>query len=64
MPPLNGALNSAPAQTGCGKCLVFQATAILAILENYQQADGSVVVPEVLRPWVGKDRIGPKAKRK
>ncbi|MFN4257673.1 MAG: serine--tRNA ligase [Gemmataceae bacterium] len=31
--------------------------AILAILENYQQADGSVVVPEVLRPWVGKDRI-------
>jgi seryl-tRNA synthetase len=38
--------------------------AILAILENYQQADGSVVVPEVLRPWVGKDHIGPKAKRK
>ncbi len=34
--------------------------AILAILENYQQADGSVVVPEVLRPWVGKDRIGPR----
>jgi seryl-tRNA synthetase len=33
--------------------------AILAILENYQQADGSVVVPEVLRPWVGKERIGP-----
>jgi seryl-tRNA synthetase len=34
--------------------------AILAILENYQQADGSVVVPEVLRPWVGKDRIEPR----
>jgi seryl-tRNA synthetase len=33
--------------------------ALLAILENYQQADGSVVVPEVLRPWVGKERIGP-----
>lgn len=32
--------------------------AIIAILENYQQADGSIVVPEVLRPWVGKDRIG------
>jgi seryl-tRNA synthetase len=31
--------------------------ALVAILENYQQADGSVVVPEVLRPWVGKDRI-------
>lgn len=34
--------------------------AILAIMENYQQADGSVAVPDVLRPWVGKDRIGPK----
>lgn len=32
--------------------------AIIAILENYQQADGSITVPEVLRPWVGKDRIG------
>ncbi|HEY2909148.1 MAG TPA: serine--tRNA ligase [Gemmataceae bacterium] len=31
--------------------------ALVAILENYQQADGSVIVPEVLRPWVGKDRI-------
>ena len=38
--------------------------AILAILENYQQADGSVVVPEVLRPWLGKDRIGPRPARK
>ena len=26
---------------------------IIAILENYQQADGSVVVPEVLRPYMG-----------
>jgi seryl-tRNA synthetase len=34
--------------------------AILAILENYQEADGSVLVPEVLRPWVGKERIGPR----
>ncbi len=32
--------------------------AIIAILENYQQADGTVAIPEVLRPWVGKDRIG------
>lgn len=32
--------------------------AIIAVLENYQQADGSIIVPEVLRPWVGKDRIG------
>ncbi len=26
---------------------------VIAILENYQQADGSVVVPEVLRPYMG-----------
>lgn len=31
-----------------GRCLA-------AILENYQQADGSVVVPEVLRPYMGVD---------
>lgn len=30
---------------------------MIAILENYQQEDGSVVVPEVLRKWVGKERI-------
>lgn len=30
---------------------------IIAILENYQQKDGSVSVPEVLRKWVGKDKI-------
>jgi seryl-tRNA synthetase len=34
--------------------------AIIAILENYQQADGSVVVPEVLRKWVGVDVIRPR----
>ena len=26
---------------------------LIAVLEHYQQADGSVVVPEVLRPWMG-----------
>jgi seryl-tRNA synthetase len=26
---------------------------MIAILENYQQADGSVVVPEALRPYMG-----------
>ncbi len=30
---------------------------MIAILENYQQADGSVIVPQVLRPYVGTDRI-------
>ena len=32
-----------------------------AIVENYRQADGSVLVPEVLRPYLrGVDRIGPR----
>jgi seryl-tRNA synthetase len=36
--------------------------AILAILENNQQADGSVIVPEVLRPWMGDmEQIGPRS---
>lgn len=26
---------------------------MIAVLENYQQEDGSVIVPEVLRPWMG-----------
>jgi seryl-tRNA synthetase len=29
----------------------------VAIVENYQQADGSVIVPEVLRPYVGAERL-------
>jgi len=33
---------------------------MIAVLENYQQADGSVVIPEVLRPWMGGiEVIGP-----
>ena len=32
--------------------------AIISILENCQQPDGTVLVPEVLRKWVGKERIG------
>jgi seryl-tRNA synthetase len=26
---------------------------LIAVLENYQQADGSVLVPDVLKPWMG-----------
>ena len=26
---------------------------LIAVMENYQQADGSIIVPEVLRPWMG-----------
>ena len=29
----------------------------VAIVENYQQNDGSVVIPEALRPYVGAERI-------
>ena len=29
----------------------------VAIVENYQQADGSVMIPEVLRPYLGVERI-------
>jgi len=29
----------------------------VAVVENYQQADGSVVIPEALRPYIGADRI-------
>jgi len=34
--------------------------AIVAVLEHYQQADGSVLIPDALRSWVGKDRIDAK----
>jgi seryl-tRNA synthetase len=32
---------------------------VIALLENYQQADGSVLVPEVLRPYLHTDVISP-----
>jgi seryl-tRNA synthetase len=32
----------------------------VAIVENYQQVDGSVVIPEVLRPYMGAEKITPK----
>ena len=31
----------------------------IAIAENFQQADGSILIPEVLRPYMGVDRIPP-----
>jgi seryl-tRNA synthetase len=39
---------------------VATSRALVAIFENYQQADGGLVVPEVLRPLVGLDRVGPR----
>jgi len=33
---------------------------LIAVLENYQQKDGSIIVPDVLRPWMGGvERIEP-----
>jgi seryl-tRNA synthetase len=32
---------------------------LIAVMENYQQEDGSIVVPEVLVPYMGTDRIAP-----
>ena len=34
----------------------------VAIVENYQQRDGSVVIPEALRPFMNGERIDPKGK--
>ena len=33
---------------------------LIAVIENYQQADGTIEVPEVLRPYMGMDKIGPR----
>jgi len=38
---------------------VFAGRALLAILENYQQKDGSVEIPKVLQKYVGKTSIKP-----
>ena len=32
----------------------------VAVVENYQQADGSVIIPDALRAYIGADRITPK----
>ena len=32
----------------------------VAVVENYQQADGSVAIPEALRPYIGAERITPR----
>lgn len=38
--------------------------ALVAIIENYQQEDGSIRVPEVLQPYMGKEVIKPRANEK
>ncbi len=39
---------------------ISNARAIVSILENHQQKDGSVRIPEALVPYMGIDRIGPR----
>lgn len=34
----------------------------LALMENFQQEDGSIRIPDVLVPFMGISKIGPKAK--
>ncbi len=42
---------------------ISNARAIVALLENHQQADGSIRIPEALVPYVGLDRIEPRRKQ-
>jgi len=60
---LEGAKKAGYAHTLNGSGLAVGRT-LIAIVENYQQADGSVIVPEALRPYMGGlDRIVPPARR-
>ena len=43
-------LPTAPEFNGSGLAV---GRTLVAVLESYQQADGSVTVPEVLRPYMG-----------
>jgi seryl-tRNA synthetase len=31
--------------------------ALIAVIENFQQADGSIRIPDALRPYMGADRF-------
>lgn len=42
---------------------VAMSRAIVSILENFQQEDGSVLMPDALRPYLGFDRILPKSRQ-
>jgi seryl-tRNA synthetase len=39
---------------------VAMSRAPIALLENHQRADGSVAIPEALKPYMGRDTIGPR----
>ncbi len=52
--PKEGKVNFVHTLNGSGLAI---GRTVAAILENYQQADGSVIVPEVLRPYMGAEKI-------
>ncbi len=55
-----GKKGTEPVHTLNGSGLAVGRT-LAAILENYQQADGSVIIPEALRPYMGgKEKIDPR----
>lgn len=41
----------------------FSGRPLIMIMENFQKKDGSIAVPDVLRPWMGKSSIKPKKKK-
>jgi seryl-tRNA synthetase len=54
--PAGGKGKPQPVHTLNGSGLAVGRT-LVAVLENYQQRDGSVVVPEALRPWMGGQEV-------
>ncbi len=42
---------------GLNNTVIASPRILIAIMENYQQKDGSVIVPDVLKPYIGKDVI-------
>jgi seryl-tRNA synthetase len=55
---IKGENGTAPVATLNGT-LVAVPRMIVAILENHQQSDGSVLVPKALQPYLGTDRFTP-----
>ena len=51
---MRGARGTGPVATLNGTLCAMTRT-IVALLENHQQADGSVLVPAALRPFLGRD---------
>jgi seryl-tRNA synthetase len=42
---------------GLNNTVIASPRILIAIIENYQQADGSILVPDILKPYIGKDII-------